>query len=165
MNLRYLKELKKCKLCSWKCGVNRLAGEKGVCRVGLPEIAYTNFTRVLKSYSVTLLGCSFVCAYCNAYRISQYPDSGWRYRGYVEPDLLAEETLEAIETPFAQINGVNKLNFTGGEPSIHTPYLEEVVNLLSRQQPQMDVGLATNGFSTRKTMKRLIKFHHILTSK
>ncbi len=155
MNLKYLKELETCHLCSWNCGVNRLEGERGICRVGLPEVAYTSFTQVLKSYSITLLGCSFLCTYCNAYRISQYPDSGWRYRRYVEPAVLAEEAYEALKNPYAQDMCVNKLSFTGGEPSIHTPYLEEVVAILDRQIPQLESGLATNGFSTKKTMKRL----------
>ena len=100
MNLKYLKELKSCNLCSWNCKVNRLKGEKGVCRVGIPEVAYTNFTQVLKSYSLTLLGCSFLCIYCNAYRISQYPDSGWRYRGYVDPSILADEALKCLKHPW-----------------------------------------------------------------
>lgn len=162
MNLKYLKELKNCHLCSWNCRVNRLEGETGVCRVKIPEIAYTSLTKVLKSYSITMLGCSFFCTYCNAYRISQYPDSGWRYRGYVEPLALAEEALNMLKTSFAQDIGVNKVSFTGGEPSIHTPYLEEVVNLLSQLIPQLEVGLATNGFSTKKIMKRLSRISSYL---
>lgn len=162
MNLKYLKELKNCHLCPWNCRINRLEGEKGVCRVGIPEVAYTNLTQVLKSYSFTLLGCSFFCTYCNAYRISQYPDSGWRYRGYVEPDILVEEAINTLETSFAQEMGVDKLSFTGGEPSIHTPYLEEVMACMSRRIPHLEMGLATNGFSTKKTMKRLSKISSYL---
>ncbi|MGP8022572.1 MAG: radical SAM protein [Methanobacterium sp.] len=157
MDLKYLKELKNCHLCSWNCRVNRLEGEKGVCQVGMPEIAYTNLTQVLKSYSVTMLGCSFFCIYCNAYRISQYPNSGWRYRGYVEPLVLAYEALEMLKTSFAQDISIDKLSFTGGEPSIHTPYLEEVIKIMNHLIPEIDIGLATNGFSTRKTMNRLTK--------
>lgn len=157
MNLKYLKELKSCNLCSWNCKVNRLKGEKGVCRVGIPEVAYTNFTQVLKSYSLTLLGCSFLCIYCNAYRISQYPDSGWRYRGYVDPSILADEALKMFETSLARQMGVNKISFTGGEPSIHTPYLEEVMHNINQMIPELEMGLATNGFSTKNTMKRLSK--------
>lgn len=157
MNLKYLKELKSCKLCSWNCKVNRLKGEKGVCRVGLPEVAYTNFTQVLKSYSITLLGCSFLCIYCNAYRISQYPDSGWRYRGYVDPSVLADEALKMFETSLARQMGVNRISFTGGEPSINTPYIEEVINNINKMTPELEMGLATNGFSTKNTMRRLSK--------
>jgi len=157
MNPEYLKDLKNCHLCPWDCRVNRLEGERGVCRVGLPEVAYTGLTQVLKTFAVTLLGCSFKCIYCNAYRLSQYPDSGWIYRGYVEPDDLAWEALEAFETPFARKIGAKKLSFTGGEPSIHTPYLEETVNILRQDIPDLEVGLATNGFCTPNTMKRLEK--------
>lgn len=152
----YLKNLKKCQLCPWKCKVNRLAGEKGVCRVDLPEIAYTGLSQVLKTFAVTLLGCSFRCVYCNAYRISQYPDSGWMYRGYIKPDHLASEALKTFKTFFAQKIGVKKLSFTGGEPSIHTPYLEEVVNTLRDYLPDLEVGLATNGFCTTRTMKQMV---------
>ncbi len=154
-NHGYLKDLENCQLCPWKCKVNRLDGKKGVCRVGIPEIAYTGLTPVLKTFAVTLLGCSFRCVYCNAYRISQYPDSGWMYRGYIKPDILASEVLRAFKTSFAQKIGVEKLSFTGGEPSIHTPYLEEVVNILMDDFPDLEVGLATNGFCTNKTMERL----------
>lgn len=154
-NHGYLKDLKNCRLCPWECGVNRLEGERGICRVGIPEVAYTGLTPVLKTYAVTLLGCSFRCIYCNAYRISQYPDSGWMYRGYVKPKLMVKEALKSFQTNFARKIGVKKLSFTGGEPSIHTPYLEEVVAQMREQLPDLEVGLATNGFCTPKTMKRL----------
>lgn len=156
-NHRYLKDLEKCQLCPWKCGVNRLEGERGVCRVTLPEIAYTGLTQVLKTFAVTLLGCSFRCIYCNAYRISQYPDSGWMYRGYVGPDLMVQEVLKAFKTNFAQKIGVEKISFTGGEPSIHTPYLEEVVTKMREHLPNLEVGLATNGFCNPETMNRLVE--------
>ncbi len=154
-NHGYLKDLEKCQLCPWNCGVNRLEGETGICCAGIPEVAYTGLTEVLKTYAITLLGCSFRCIYCNAYRISQYPDSGWMYRGYVTANDLIEEVLDVFKTSFARKIGVEKLSFTGGEPSIHTPYLEEVTTLLKEQIPDLEVGLATNGFSTHNTMKRL----------
>ena len=37
----YFDELENCCLCEWRCGVNRFNGEKGVCRLGKPEIAST----------------------------------------------------------------------------------------------------------------------------
>ncbi len=157
MNLEYLKELKNCQLCPWNCGVNRLEGEQGVCRVGIPELAYTSLSPVLKTFSVTLLGCSFRCIYCNAYRLSQYPDSGWMYRGYVEPDLLVKEALDAFQSSLAQKLGVKRLSFTGGEPSIHTPYLEEIIHQIREKSSKLEVGVATNGFCTLDNMKRLEK--------
>jgi pyruvate-formate lyase-activating enzyme len=59
----------------------------------MPQIAYTMLSETLASYSVTMLGCNFRCMYCNAYRISQYPDAQWFYRDYVEPSVLADEAI------------------------------------------------------------------------
>ncbi|HII83797.1 MAG TPA: radical SAM protein [Methanobacterium subterraneum] len=157
-----MKDLAKCQLCPWNCKANRLEGEMGVCHSGLPEVAYTGLTPVLKTFAVTLLACSFRCIYCNAYRISQYPDSGWIYRGYVPPDKLVSEVMNAFTTSFAQKIGVKKLSFTGGEPSINTPYLEEIVKMLGEDLPDLEVGVATNGFCTHSTMQRLEKFSNYL---
>jgi len=152
-----MKDFKNCKLCEWRCGVNRLEGETGICRVGLPEVAYTSLAYILKSYSITFLGCSFKCLYCNAYRISQYPDTGWIYRGYIEPEKMAREALYYLGGPIAKKIGAYRLSFTGGEPTIHTPYIEELVEIIKRSKPSMEVGIATNGFPTTKTLKRLLK--------
>ena len=38
MLLNYLNELKACTLCEWRCKVDRLKGERGVCRVGMFHI-------------------------------------------------------------------------------------------------------------------------------
>jgi len=156
MLLNYLNELKSCTLCEWRCKVDRLNGERGVCRVGIPEIAYTSFAYVLKSYSITFLGCCFRCIYCNAYRISQYPDAGWIYRGYSEPEDVVNELHIALGTPLAQKIGIHRLSFTGGEPSLHTPYIEAVVDRAREVVPGIEVGIATNGFSTGRTLKRLM---------
>jgi len=106
-------EFKNCQLCAWKCGVNRLDGERGVCGQGMPEIAYTNLAQVLQSYSVPMLGCNFKCMYCNAYRLSQYPDSRWYYRGYVDPSELASEAIYQIDSEEEKAMGVDKISFTG----------------------------------------------------
>lgn len=147
-----------CELCEWKCGVNRLRGEFGVCGVGIPEIAYTNLAQVLKSYSVTMLGCNFRCIYCNAYRLSQYPGSGWLYRGYVDPSELASEAIHRIESIEGRAMGVDKISFTGGEPTIHLPYIKKVVEELREKIQGLGVGFATNGFASLKTLKEIINF-------
>lgn len=38
-SLPWMRELSDCQLCEWRCGVNRLAGEVGVCRIGIPLVA------------------------------------------------------------------------------------------------------------------------------
>ncbi|MEA1895641.1 MAG: radical SAM protein [Euryarchaeota archaeon] len=148
--MQYLSEFARCNLCEWTCGVNRLNGERGVCRAELPQIAYTMLSRRLASYSVTMLGCSFRCIYCNAYRVSQYPDAQWFYREYVEPERLAAEAISRM------MPDTDKISFTGGEPTIHLPYIEEVVRIIRKKDPDIGVGIATNGFCTQKTLKRVI---------
>ncbi len=107
-------------------------------------------SRRLASYSVTMLGCSFRCIYCNAYRVSQYPDAQWFYREYVEPERLAAEAISRM------MPDTDKISFTGGEPTIHLPYIEEVVRIIRKKDPDIGVGIATNGFCTQKTLKRVI---------
>ncbi|ADL58949.1 radical SAM protein [Methanothermobacter marburgensis] len=145
-------ELMNCRLCEWRCGANRSAGERGVCGAAETEIAYTSITDVLESYSVTFLSCPFRCAYCNAYRISQYPDSGWVYRGHIKPEELALEVLRELES-----HDISNLSFTGGEPTIHTPYIESMLHEI-KEERNVDVILATNGFQTPETLKRIIRF-------
>ncbi|WP_370004430.1 radical SAM protein [Methanothermobacter sp. KEPCO 2] len=127
-------------------------GERGVCGAAETEIAYNSITDVLKSYSVTLLSCPFRCAYCNAYRISQYPDSGWVYRGYVKPEDLALEALRELEA-----HGISNLSFTGGEPTLHTLYIERMLHEIRVKAMLMPL-VATNGFQTPETLKRIIRF-------
>ena len=149
--MQHQSELARCNLCEWRCGVNRLEGERGVCRAGMhPLIAYTMLSETLSSYSVTMLGCNFRCIYCNAYRISQYPDAQWFYRDYVEPAVLADETISRM-TP-----DTDKIGFTGGEPTIHLPYIEDVVRAIRETGTEIGVGIATNGFCTPETLTRVI---------
>ena len=113
--MKPLSKLAQCNLCEWRCGVNRLEGERGVCRAQMPQIAYTMLSETLASYSVTMLGCNFRCMYCNAYRISQYPDAQWFYRDYVEPAVLADEAIARM-TP-----DTDKISFTVGRANDAIP--------------------------------------------
>ncbi|KAF5417586.1 MAG: 7-carboxy-7-deazaguanine synthase [Candidatus Methanophagaceae archaeon] len=144
------KELEDCRLCEWKCGINR-SEAVGVCNVKMPEVAYTCLAQTLKSYSITLLGCNFRCLYCNAYRLSQYPDTNWYYRGYVTPKELSKEAVAKLRAA-----GLEKLGFTGGEPTIHLPYIEEVVKEARKLMPELKVGFTTNGFATKESMTRIV---------
>ncbi|MHC1623648.1 MAG: radical SAM protein [Candidatus Methanospirareceae archaeon] len=152
-----MNEFEDCRLCEWNCGINRKE-EVGVCNVKMPEIAYTCLAESLESYSITLLGCNFRCLYCNAYRLSQYPDTNWFYRGYVDPQDLAKEAVDKLREA-----GLEKLGFTGGEPTIHLPYIEEVVKEAKKLMPELKVGFTTNGFATKASMKRIVNMCSYIT--
>jgi putative pyruvate formate lyase activating enzyme len=72
--------LKHCDLCPHGCGVNRFAGETGVCRAGArPRIASANIHRgeeppisgTRGSGTIFLTGCSLHCRFCQNFPISQ----------------------------------------------------------------------------------------------
>ena len=72
--------LKSCDLCPHACGVNRLAGEVGVCRAGArPRIASANLhlgeeppiSGTRGSGTIFFTGCSLHCRFCQNFPISQ----------------------------------------------------------------------------------------------
>jgi putative pyruvate formate lyase activating enzyme len=74
------RRLKRCDLCTHLCGVNRLAGESGVCRAGArPRIASANvhwgeeppISGTRGSGTIFLSGCSLHCRFCQNFPISQ----------------------------------------------------------------------------------------------
>ncbi len=152
----WLGELKRCRLCAWECGADRVAEGGGVCRIRLPEVAYTSVSPLTKSVTVTFLGCCFRCIYCNAYRISQYPDVEWFYRGHMPPESLAREMLDLTRSARSRGIEVDAVNFTGGEPLINLPYIEEVVRIMREDEPGIKVGLATNGFASQPAFGRMV---------
>lgn len=156
-----MRDLESCNLCEWRCDVNRLGGERGVCRVGQAEVAATMCSSYLASYIVTLLGCCYRCLHCNAYRISQYPDPDWRYVGHIPAAVLvkgAREQIAAYEGPRIQTIG-----FTGGDPIIHLPYIEEVAAEVSRQGLDLGIGISTGGFVTPEVMERIVDLCRVIT--
>jgi putative pyruvate formate lyase activating enzyme len=72
--------LRRCDLCPHDCGVDRVAGETGVCRAGFrPRIASANVHRGEEppisgsrgSGTIFFTGCSLKCRFCQNFPISQ----------------------------------------------------------------------------------------------
>ncbi|HDQ44251.1 MAG TPA: radical SAM protein [bacterium] len=104
MNLPFSQELAGCAGCPRRCGVNRLAGEKGFCRIGsdLPLVhAGLHFGEEPPisgnrgSGTIFFAGCNLRCIYCQNHQISQefhrHPVLG------LTPENLAGEMLR-LET-------------------------------------------------------------------
>ena len=102
--------LESCELCPRKCGVNRLEGEKGVCKSGKElEISSYNphfgeeeplvggrklsittwFGSKGGSGTIFLTGCNLLCVYCQNYEISHL-----RYGKKVSLERVAEMMIE-----------------------------------------------------------------------
>jgi putative pyruvate formate lyase activating enzyme len=90
--------LESCTLCPRECGVNRLAGEQGFCRVGLePKVASWNvhpweeplISGCRGSGTIFFSGCTGRCLFCQ-----NYPISHLGVGNVVPVERLAEMMLE-----------------------------------------------------------------------
>jgi len=99
-----------CRLCPRECGVNRLAGEEGLCRTGrLAGVAsyHPHFGEEAPlvgrygSGTIFFSSCSLLCSFCQNYEISH------RKGGItIEPDQLATMMLELAGRGCHNINFV-----------------------------------------------------------
>lgn len=160
----YLEELSECRLCAWECGVNRLAGERGVCRMGIPAVASrTLHPAPPQSYTVFMAGCNFRCLHCQNWDIAHVPDSGARVDGWVEPEELAREAVAALTSARGQFMGADRIFFSGGSPTPSLPYIEEVVRQARKLNPDTKVNFDTNGFMTTRSLHRILDFTTSIT--
>ncbi|OEU66325.1 MAG: hypothetical protein BBJ57_08430 [Desulfobacterales bacterium PC51MH44] len=160
----YLKDLEKCELCEHLCRVNRLGGETGVCKVMLPTVASAALHPAPpQSYTVFMAGCNYKCLNCQNWTISQYPDNGYRQRGYEDPDKLAVECVSQLNSIFAGRMGADRIFFSGGEPTIHLPYIEKVVAEARKIKPDTKINFDTNGYMTEQSLKRILAFTTSIT--
>lgn len=160
----YLSELENCELCEWRCGVNRLEGELGVCRTGVPLVASSGLHPATpESYTVFMSGCSHKCLGCQNWTISQYPDSQSSIRGFIGPKELAQEAINAINSSKGRSIGADRIFFSGGAPTPSLPYVERVVEEARKLDEGIKVNYDTNGFLTRESLERVLKFTTSIT--
>jgi pyruvate formate lyase activating enzyme len=160
----FLKELENCELCEHRCKVNRLAGNTGVCRATIPTVASaTLHPAPPQSYTVFMAGCNFKCLNCQNWTISQYPDNGYGQRGYEEPSALAAECIRNLASLEAKLMGADRIFFSGGEPTIHLPYIEKVVEEARKLRRNVKVNFDTNGYMTQASLERILAFATSIT--
>ena len=152
-------ELSNCQLCEWRCGVNRNAGEMGVCMLTEPQVA----SRMLhpappSSYTIFMAGCNFRCLHCQNYDIAHWPVTGAPIEGRVSAEYIARRALEAIGSPQGRYIAADRLFFSGGEPTCSLPFVEEVVWHARRLDPKTKVNFDTNGFMTEDSLRRVLSW-------
>ncbi len=135
--------LENCIFCERRCGVNRKKGEKGACRVTETKIS-SEFLHMgeerelVPSHTVFFAGCNFNCVFCQNYEISQL-NQGIE----ISPVILADRI---------QGGGGKNVNWVGGDPTPHIPYVLEVLDNLSSPLPQI---WNSNMYLTEETMEIL----------
>jgi pyruvate formate lyase activating enzyme len=160
----YLQPLADCTLCEHRCGVNRLTGETGICRITLPTVASaTLHPAPPKSYTVFMAGCNYKCLNCQNWTIAQLPDNGYLPREFEPPRKLAGECVDRLESPAGKIMGADRIFFSGGEPTIHLPYIEKVIAEARKLSPDLKVNFDTNGYLTESSLKKVLAFTTSIT--
>jgi pyruvate formate lyase activating enzyme len=83
--------------------------------------------------------------------------------GYVDPRSLAEESIRMLESTAGVLMGADRVFFSGGEPTIHLPFIESFMAEARRTRPTLKVNYDTNGFMTEESLRRVLTFATSLT--
>ncbi len=115
-----------CRLCAHDCGVNRLAGETGLCHAGAEarffsaQVEVSDELELMPTFSVALSGCDLRCDFCITGKESWNPRAGLGF----DAATMAAQAEAALQ------NGARTVMVLGGEPTIHLPTALEFVSLL-----------------------------------
>ncbi len=134
-----------CRLCEVRCGVDRLADERGPCGAGRQARVYNAFVHLGEEpelspcLAVFLTGCNFRCAFCSDG--PQVDDPG---RGViVDPAAVARR---------ARAEGVRTVEFVGGLPDVNLLSVAECAQLLPAD---VQVAVNTNGWFTPEALQAM----------
>ena len=119
-------ELTDCHLCGHHCGVDRLAGELGLCKAGSAprvfsaQVEVSDELELVPVFAIALAGCDLRCDFCITGAESWNPAAGSEYSA----EALAHRAAEALAA------GARTIMILGGEPTIHLPAVIELVAAL-----------------------------------
>jgi putative pyruvate formate lyase activating enzyme len=115
-----------CRFCAHDCGVNRLAGEFGLCRAGAAPRFFSAQTEVsdelelIPTFAIALSGCDLRCDFCITGAESWNPRAGESF----DANEMAAKARAALR------NGAQTIMVLGGEPTIHLPAALELIAAL-----------------------------------
>jgi len=143
--------LRKCVICPHHCGVDRLAGERGLCKTGYhpvvasygPHFGEEEFLVGTKgSGTVFFSYCVMRCVFCQNYAISQLGEGK-----EVDIDTLAEIMLSL------QGRGCHNINLVS--PSHVVPQIVEAVTEAVKRGLKVPLVYNTGGYDDVETLKLL----------
>ena len=120
-----------CELCQRRCGVDRLAGQRGYCNLSEESlcfkrhVSFAEEAELLPSYMIYFAGCNLRCQFC-----IQAPRSFAEQGGEsIDAATLAGTCVELID------RGVKTINLVGGEPSLHLHTILSMASEAGREMP------------------------------
>lgn len=148
---RLYKILESCELCPRKCRVNRLKGEKGICRSG-KELMVSSYgphfgeedplVGTGGSGTIFLTNCNLLCVYCQNYEIS--------HLGYGE---VRSETQVAEHMIGLQDRGCHNINFV--TPTHFAPQLVKATKHAIERGLKLPLVWNCGGYENVKTIELL----------
>jgi putative pyruvate formate lyase activating enzyme len=140
--------VQQCELCEIRCGVNRLAGQRGPCGLDADSyvqkrhISLAEEVELLPAYLIYLGGCNFRCRFCVQAPRCFDGTSGQR----------ADSADIAAELAGLTARGVKSVILIGGEPSLHP----HTILALARHVPRdLMLVLKTNMYMTPQVLELL----------
>ena len=146
-----LEELKECKLCPFKCKVNRLEGKLGRCKasdklkislVSLHRFEEPCIRGTKGSGTIFFSNCNFNCVFCQNYQISQ---EGMGQEVSIE--FLAKSMLEQ------QAKGAHNINLV--TPVMYVYHIIEAIKIAKSKGLKIPIIYNSNGYENVETIKLL----------
>jgi putative pyruvate formate lyase activating enzyme len=140
--------LRSCKICEHRCGVDRLAGERGKCRLTADSFVFRSYVsvteeaEVIPALRVYFAGCNLRCGFCDTAPECFIPDGGTR----ADPEKLARQWQAHIT------GGVRTISILGGEPTLSPHTLLEIA---AASQTRLPLAINTNLYMTPEVIELL----------
>jgi len=154
MNAPLTDQLTRCECCPRKCGVNRLDGQVGFCRVragiqishiGLHFGEEPPISGTKGSGAIFFAGCNLRCVFCQNYQISQEFQQG--HTRTVTIDELATEMLRL------QDEGAHNINFVS--PSHMIFQMADAIKVAKGKGLVLPVVYNTNGYDSLDALRQI----------
>ncbi|ADQ45636.1 Radical SAM domain protein [Caldicellulosiruptor kronotskyensis 2002] len=143
--------LKSCRICPRECGVNRIEGESGFCKIagGIKVAkAFLHFweepciSGKNGSGTVFFSGCNMGCVFCQNYEISQM-----RFGAFIDVNKLA--------TIFLNLQAKSAHNINLVTPTIYVPYIIEAIDIARKNGLRVPIVYNTSSYEKPETIELL----------
>ncbi len=159
-----------CECCPRRCGVNRLAGKTGFCKVGgniLLAHAGLHFgeeppiSGTCGSGTIFFAGCNLCCAFCQNWQISQEFDARWNATSGRVLSVLEEpappKTLKATELADEmlrlQSEGAHNINFVS--PSHMIFQMADAIQAARQKGLTVPIVYNSNGYDSIEALRQI----------
>ena len=139
--------LARCDLCAHRCAINRLQGERGICRLGVEACVADAFSHIGEeapinpSFVISLTACGLRCRYCQQHALL---DPGVASATPISPVLWRESLQQPLRS----------LSFVGGNPDENLPGILQFL-LNAPSNANLPIVWNTHAYSTPRTINLL----------